>query len=242
MDQCYEKKYHEFEKNYFWNKGRNDMIFNLIQTVDRNVKILDVGCSGGQLIELLSINSFVNIYGIDVSENAINKCKEKGLNNVFVMDGEKPIFNNDRFDIIIASDVLEHIENDRSGLAEWNKLLKPGGQLVIFVPAYRFLWSYIDELNHHYRRYSKTSLISRLEEANFKVDRSSYWNFCLFFPVSLIRFYQRLFPGKVKDDFYELNLLVSKLLIGLLNIENWFLKRFNFLFGVSVFAVARKIK
>ena len=245
MDKLYESKYHRLEDDYWWFIVRRDMIINLIKKIGINKtdKILEIGCSGGPLINFLKHSGFMNIYGIDISVDAINLCKKKGLTNVAVMDGAKTQFKNEEFDVIIASDILEHIKNGHSALLEWYRLLKPNGKLILFVPAFDFLWSGHDKINKHYRRYNKSSLIKSLGKTQFKLHRISYWNFILFFPTYLLRTFQRFLlknKGDQKDQLYELNPLANGILITLLKTENLFLKYFNFPIGVSIFTICGK--
>ena len=245
MDKLYESKYHRLETNYWLFIARRDAVINLIKEIgiDKTDKILDIGCSGGPLINLLKENGFTNTYGIDISADAINLCKKRGINNVTVMDGTKTLYKDEEFDTIIASDILEHIKNDDSALSEWYRLLKPNGKLILFVPAFDFLWSDHDEINNHFRRYNKSSLIKKLKESQFKLHRISYWNFTLFFPTYLLRMFQHFLlkkRGEPKDQLYELNSLANGILIALLKTENLFLKYFNFPIGVSIFTICGK--
>lgn len=244
MDASYELKYHKLEEKNWWFISRRDMILQLMKkiNINKNAKILEMGCSGGPLIQFLTQNGFQNIIGIDISKSAIELCKNRGIKHVEVMDGAKTRFKDNEFDLVIASDILEHIKNDSAALSEWHRILKPNGKLIVFVPAFNFLWSNHDEINHHYRRYSKTQLKKGIEKANFRLDDISYWNFSLFFPSSILRIFQHLQSdsNEKRDQLYELNHLVNKILIDLLKVENWFLKFFNFPLGVSVFAVCRK--
>jgi len=245
MDQLYEAKYHLQERTNWWFESRRHIILNLLKADTKNSKILEVGCSGGILIHALGQIGFREVYGIDISAKAIELCKSKGIQNVFIMDGTKTGFGNDQFDTIIASDVLEHIEREEKALCEWRRLLKPGGKLIVFVPAFSFLWGKHDAANHHYRRYSKSQLIRVLKEAEFRIDRSSYWNFSLFFPTNVVRTVQRTIlkdENKRGDQLLELNPLTNKLLFCLVKAENIALNAFNFPVGVSVFAIARKDK
>src|SRR5690606_25684581 len=101
------------------------------------INILDIGCSSGILLRELKAQGFhVNkLYGIDISEEAIKNCRAGGIPNAFVMDAQA-IDLQDKFDVIIASDCLEHLADDRKAINNWNWLLKPGGQLWVFVPAF----------------------------------------------------------------------------------------------------------
>jgi 2-polyprenyl-3-methyl-5-hydroxy-6-metoxy-1,4-benzoquinol methylase len=243
MDETYEAKYHLQEEKHWWFESRRDIIINLLRGADRNSKILEIGCSGGLLIQALNALGYKNVQGIDISQNAIDLCRQRDIHDVFLMDGSKPAFDDAQFDVVIVSDVLEHIENEEKALCEWNRILKPGGKLIVFVPAFEILWSKHDEVNHHYRRYSKSELIRVLERAEFEIDRSSYWNFILFFPTSLVRLTQRIvskYGQKSRDQLIELNPVANKILVYLVKTENVFLKVLNFPVGVSVFATASK--
>jgi ubiquinone/menaquinone biosynthesis C-methylase UbiE len=248
MDKEYELNYHKLEENYWWFQSRREIVFRLIKKMNlsKDARILEVGCSGGPLISLLKNENFQNVFGIDISENAIEVCKERGVNNTFVMDALNLKFGNEEFDLIIASDILEHIEDDFSALIEWNRVLKTNGKLIVFVPAFNSLWSHHDEINHHYRRYTKTMLLKRLRNNGFNPDYSSYWNFTLFFPSFIIRFTQRLFSSKSKNkaqgQLYTINSGLNRFLTSLLSFENKLNQFVKYPIGVSVFAISRKIK
>ena len=244
MDKSYELKYHKLEEDYWWFVGHRDIIYKLINNYDKNAKILEIGCASGSLLKLLEIKGFKNIYGIDISEEAIKLCKKKGIRNCYVMDAVNMKFKDEEFDLIIAADVLEHIKDHSIALNEWKRVLKKNGKMIVFVPAFKFLWSDHDDINHHYRRYSKGELVKALNDSNFNIIRSSYWNFFLFFPVGLFRILKRSFKirnkNEKKDQLYELNPFINKIFIGLLKFENSLIMMLNFPIGVSVFVIAKK--
>ena len=245
MDKSYESKYHQLEESNWWFVARRDIIYRLIKSFNPkdNIDILDVGCSGGNLIEFLKNKGFHNLSGIDISADAIKICQQKDLSNVFVADGIKTPFPENKFDIIIASDILEHIKDDGVALKEWKRILKKDGKMIIFVPAFGFLWSDHDKANQHYRRYTKNSLSELAKKSGCRTERISYWNFLLFLPTFIVRIVQRLFTTKSKnsDQLYSLNSLINKMLIILVKLENYLLaKKINLPWGVSVFAIIKK--
>ena len=137
------------------------------------------------------------------------------------------------------------LKDDSFALREWKRILKKNGRLIITVPAFKFLWSSHDEICHHYRRYSKSTMIQVLKGVGFSIDRISFWNFSLFFPVYLIRVLQRCFPGDKKehgDQLYELNPVINNALFQLLRLENRLLNVINFPIGISICAIASKPK
>jgi len=242
MENEYESKYHKIENDYWWFIARRDIIYKLLQNlnISKNSEILEIGCSGGVLLEFLRQNGFQNLSGLDISKKAIDLCKRRNLKNTFVMDALKPNLNK-TYDVIIALDVLEHLEDDSQALSEWNKLLKVNGKLLVFVPAFNFLWSSHDVVNKHYRRYSKKQLTTLLSESNFKIIRASYWNLTLFYPISIYRIFSRIFNSKQKkDQMFDVSYLTNKILLILVRFENKILEKINFPVGVSFFVIVEK--
>ena len=107
------------------------------------------------------------------------------------------------------------------------------------------MWSQHDEVNFHYRRYTKRSLLRKILKYNFNILKSSYWNFSLFFAVIIPRVSQRLYKKRNKqlhDQLREVNSLINDSVINLVKIENVLLKYIDFPVGSSVFAVCEKRK
>lgn len=220
------------------------MICRLMDVFSRSSAVLDVGCSGGQLLEALRHMGFTDLHGIDIDKNSIEICMDKGIKDVAVARGEDTGFSNDQFDLLIASDVLEHIGDELKALQEWKRVLRSKGKAIIFVPAFKSLWSSHDVVNCHYRRYNRKGLLSVLTENGFSVERISYWNFLLFFPVSTARLLGRLIGRGKNKNIGELDVahpLANRLLSSLLRIENRLLSSgINSPFGISLFAVVSK--
>ena len=165
----------------------------LLSKQDRSIKILDIGCSSGIFLEeLLQMGFNVDhLFGIDISEEGIAKAKARGLKHVFVMDGAKIDFPEESFDLLISSDSLEHIETEQAALSCWTTLLKPKGRLIIFVPAFMFLWSAHDVVNQHFRRYTRKELTAKIQQFPYQIEQSGYWNFSLFFPIAIVRWLKK---------------------------------------------------
>ncbi|MDO7875074.1 class I SAM-dependent methyltransferase [Hymenobacter sp. ASUV-10] len=136
--------------------------------------VLEIGCSGGPLLQRLRTVGYTDLTGINVSAPAIELAQACVMANVSVMDGANLQFADNRFDLVIASDVLEHIEDEQCALDEWVRVLKPGGWLLVFVPAHTYLWSEHDVVNHHFRRYSRQGLCTVLEQQGLRIERSSF--------------------------------------------------------------------
>lgn len=245
MDDAYVSLYHSLEEKHWWFTGRRDMIWRLLKQFDRGMSILEVGCSGGPLIRLLQRKGFTKVVGIDINECSVQYSRSFGDADISVADGCATGFDDGQFDIVIASDVLEHIDEPLRGLHEWLRILKPKGRAIVFVPAFQFLWSRHDSVNRHYQRYTKQEIINLLEQAGFSIERATYWNFFLFFPASLVRTMRRAFKRqqgeKEVGDLAASGKIVNRILDGVLKFENRILASgLNYPFGLSVFAIARK--
>jgi ubiquinone/menaquinone biosynthesis C-methylase UbiE len=247
MEKDYEKAYHESEYTYWWFVSRRDAIIHLLKDEDRSKKILDVGCAGGPLMGDLTERGFTNVYGIDYSAESIELCRQRGFKNAFVMDAHQPDFPDNSFDIIIASDSLEHLEKENTALSSWYRILKPGGKIYVFVPAFMHLWSEHDVVNMHYRRYTKSTLSAALRKAGFKIKKAGYWNFLMYFPTAVLRLLQRLTSAgnakeaKRKTDIEKVPGMVNGILKFMIRkIENPVFRLQPFPVGVSVYAKAVK--
>lgn len=244
MKAAYEARYHLIEDRHWWFRSCRNYFLRLVEELapPREAAILDLGCASGALVEALVGKGYASAAGIDISHNAVEQSGLRGLSNVRRIDAASPALASESIDLLIASDVLEHIDDDREALAQWRRLLKPGGTLAIFVPAFQFLWSAHDDLNMHRRRYTRRQLISRLRDAGFDVTFSSYWNFALFCPAAAYCLVSRLLPKRKRMPSGALRLmpLVNELLIALVRCENFALiRRIPLPIGVSVMALAR---
>lgn len=244
MKKDFEKKYHDVEIDHWWFKSRRKYLLDLLKNVSKDSKVLDIGCSSGIFLKDLENLGFKaeNIFGIDISEKAIANCKKNGLQNCFVMDAQD-IKLTESFDIIIASDCLEHLEDDKKAIKNWKSLLKVGGEMYVFVPAFMSLWSYHDEINMHHRRYTNAELKSKLTNENLEIRKSSYWNFFLFLPVYSFRKLSAVFQKNKngESDISIGNSVVNNALVQLIVFENKLLKVVNFPFGVSTFCIAKRV-
>ena len=247
MKKEYEQQYHCLEEEHWWFQSRRQLVRHLVMTgtARRDARILEIGCSGGPLMQQLQREGYQHITGIDISSEAIALCKQRNLRDVHVMDAQRPAFPDEHFDLLTASDVLEHLADQELAVHEWWRVLKPGGQVIIFVPAFRFLWSEHDTANHHFRRYRRRELVELLDAHHFAVERSSYWNFLLFFPIALVRLVQKVFPprrhAQSRGDLFKPPEVINGLLAWLLRCENRLMRwGVDFPFGVSAMVVGRK--
>ncbi len=202
--------------------------------------ILNVGCGTGGLIPTLE--RFGSVANYDPSLEAVRLCKERGHADTYHFNGGYLPCEGDSFDIAAALDVLEHIQDDRIALAEWFRVLKPGGRLLISVPAYQWLWSSHDEALGHCRRYTASRLHRDLNRAGFSVGKRTY---AITFSFPLIVGY-RLIDSVTRSEktpvasYVELPSLMNGLLTQLLKLEGKLLRFMNFPLGTSVVIIAKK--
>ena len=202
-----------------------------------NLRILDVGCGTGANLEMLA--HFGVAEGVDVSDDALDFCRKKGLT---VQKGlaETLPYPDETFEITTALDVVEHLDDDIAGLKEMHRVTKTGGYALIFVPAFMWLWGVQDDISHHRIRYTRKQIVERIEKAGFRVDRASYANFTFFAPVLGGRTLMKLTGIKPESE-NHINISALNGFFGnLCSAERFWLKNLNFPFGVSIVVVARK--
>jgi len=201
-------------------------------------RILDVGCGTGANLEMLS--QFGEAEGVDVSDDALEFCRRKGLRAQKGL-AEKLPFDDETFDLTTALDVIEHLDDDVAGLREMLRVTKKGGYSLIFVPAFMWLWGVQDEISNHRIRYTRKQIVERVEKAGYKVERATYANWTFFAPILAGRTLMKLTGIKPAS---ENNVNVSALngLFGkLFSAERLWLKNFDFPFGVSIVVVAKRV-
>lgn len=241
------------EKSHFFYVGTHDLVLNLLkhnlpkmekQNLKDRLKILDAGCGMGLL--LLKMKQFGDVMGIDINSQAVVLAKKRGLRQIYQASVEKIPFRDNSFDVVTCIDVLYHqqVKDDLGSLEELYRVLKPGGILIIRVPAFRWLGGKHDELVQTKRRYNGKELNNKLAAAGFQIRRISYSNMFLLPIVFLKRKVENILPysSVSVSDIFELPPLLNKILILILKLETQLLTFANLPLGVSVMAVAEKPK
>ncbi len=232
------------EQSHWWYAGRRRILASFIEDIcrrvtDRRPRILDVGCGTGA--NLLMLSQYGDAEGVDVSEDALAFCRERGLDKVKLGAAEALPYDDATFDLVTALDVVEHLDDDLAGLREMRRVLRPGGRVLLFVPTFMFLWGLQDDVSNHRRRYRLPELRRVLEQAGFEIERTTYANITFFLPILLARKLMRVTGVKAES---ENNINVSALngLLGsVLGAESVVLRFMNIPFGVSGLCVARKL-
>jgi len=241
MDSNSLKTYSHHEQTYWWFVGRREIIKNILsQYLSRNnYNILDWGCGTGANFKILK--KFGMVLGVDASKTAIKECKSKGINNVLLnnsMDNFKPI---EPFDLFTSFDVLEHIQDDNRFLYGIHKFIKKDSFVLVTVPAYQFLWSSLDEVVGHKRRYNRSELISKFENNGFNVLKASYFNTILSPVFFLVRLFQKFHykrNAELDGLVIKVHPVINNILKRILMIESKLIQKYNFSFGTSIILLA----
>jgi len=231
------------EQSHWWYAGRRKILASFIEDIcrrvtDRRPRILDVGCGTGA--NLLMLSNYGDAEGVDVSEDALAFCRERGLENVKLGAAEQLPYEDGTFDLVTALDVVEHLDDDLAGLREMRRVLRPGGRVLLFVPTFMFLWGLQDDVSNHRRRYRMPELGRVLEQAGFEIERTTYANITFFMPILAMRKLMRLTGIKAESE-NNINVSAFNGMLGrMLGAESFVLRYMNIPFGVSGLCVARK--
>ncbi len=240
MDDLLLRQHLELEESHWWFVGRRRIVLSLLEKElpsGAQLDVLDAGCGGGATTE--SLRRYGRVTGLELEGEAVDYARERGRN---VLQGsiEALPFEDGSFDLALALDVVEHVPDDLGVLRELHRVLRPGGRLLVTVPALMLLWSAHDEANGHYRRYTVDGLRRRVEAAGFEVIIATYFNTLLFPLVLVLRTFWKAHPKKTASDVSEVPRPLNKLLAGLFSLERLLVGRIGLPVGVSALCLARK--
>jgi SAM-dependent methyltransferase len=235
---------YQIEENHWWFAGRRRIIAGFLEhicsraTTKEAPHILDVGCGTGANLELLS--EYGQAEGVDVSQEALDFCRQRGLESVRLGEAEKLPYLDESFDLVTGLDVVEHLDDDVAGLKEMRRVLRPGGHALLFVPAFMFLWGVQDDVSNHRRRYTLKQIRKAAGEAGLEVERATYANLSFFMPILIGRLLMRLTGLRPASENNLTIGFLNKPLGLILGAEHLLLRYFNLPFGVSAICVARR--
>lgn len=245
MEQSEYELMYRIETNYWWFVARRGLVTKLIAKwlkPNAPLAILDVGCGTGA--NLVALQRFGSTAGCEIEAEAVTFCERRGLQGVVQQtDLNRLPFGDTTFDLVTAFDVIEHIEEVVAMLRETARVLKPGGHLMVTVPAYKFLWSVHDDSMHHKRRYVRSLLHRHFREAGLEPVETTHFNLLLLPLIIPVRWLRDLVvkPQRTTSDFN-------------LDLPRWMNASFRFIFssewlwlrflplpaGLSVCGLARK--
>jgi len=241
MDKSYYRIFFEVQKKHWWFVTKKKIVLELIrQFVPQRTdhKILDIGCGTGLMLNALE--TIGETSGMDVSDDAIVFSREifNGVVRKGMLPNDIP-YEDQYFSLVTALDVIEHVDDDCAALQAIRSKIAPGGQAIITVPAFMFLWSEHDVLNEHKRRYTLPELRTKLLEAGFTIEKISYFNTLLLPLISLVRIANNLLKRKGGSDVDLPHPAINYILEKIFSLELFLLRVMNLPAGVSVLAVVR---
>lgn len=245
MDKTLYENIYQVEKTHWWYQARRAIIFDWVKRIALtypNPQILDIGCGTGFNITYLHQLGYNQIAGLDFSPEALTYCRSRQLKTLICGSAEKLPIQFHCYDTILTLDMLEHLKDDRSALSEIFRVLKPGGSLIIFVPAFQFLWSFQDEISHHQRRYTAKELKEKVVQAGFQIKKLTYVNSLLFPIIWFGRIMLRAFPKhfKITSENQLHPVWMNGLLYRVFLAEMPLLHFTNLPLGVSILCVCKK--
>lgn len=229
------------EERHWWYRGRREIIRTQLERLSpaAGSELLDAGCGSGRMME--ELDRYARVSGLDSNPEAIALAAARGYESVSLGGVEKMPYRDGSFDLVTCLDVLEHTPDDVQALAELRRVTRPGGHLIVTVPAYRALWSAHDVANHHYRRYGRSALRTAAHAAGWSVVRDSYFNFLLLAPAAVVRLLTRTWSrGRQRSDLALTPSMLNRALEVPLRLEASAMRRgLRLPAGLSLLAVLR---
>ena len=187
MDQRLMDAMLELDDRHWWYRGRRRIIRAELDrlALRPGSRVLDAGCGSGRT--LLELGRYGEVFGIELDPGAAAVARGRGCGEVRIGRLEELPWEDGYFDLITCLDVIEHTPDDGVTLRELRRVCKPGGYLLVTVPAYQSLWSMHDVANHHYRRYSRSTLRAAALDAGWIVRRLTSFNSLLLAPAAAVR-------------------------------------------------------
>jgi 2-polyprenyl-3-methyl-5-hydroxy-6-metoxy-1,4-benzoquinol methylase len=251
VDERLHQLHAELEDTYWWFVAKNRILASLITRFapqrSTRPRLLDIGCGAGGLMRLLAPR--FEVIGVDSSPLARAAAHKSGLK---VRDGTLPDrlpfpeTSDDRFDVVVMSEVLEHVEADRASVEAAVSLLAPSGLLVCTAPAHPWMWSEHDVLNHHVRRYTRRAFAALFDGLPLSQLVLSPANTVMFPPIALVRLVRGRGPKPGGSnpagatDLHPLPKPVNALLTAVFAAERYGLPHFRLPFGSSLISVHRR--
>ena len=229
----------EHDERHWWYRARRQIIAELIRRkvpLPKDAKLLEIGCGTGHNLPMLG--EFGQVEALEVDPIARGMA-EKRLGRT-VLSSPLPALEgvpDDTYDMVAALDVVEHIPDDKAALEGISRVLKPGGKLLMTVPAHQWMWSAHDVVNHHQRRYSKRDFKRLVNESPLKLESIGYLN-SLLFPLAMAQRLASKLTGKEDANLAPPAEPINQVLERVFALERRVIGRIPLPPGLSLFAVA----
>ena len=202
MDRVVYDRMAAHDSTHWWYRARRDILHDYLARygdLPGDSRILEIGCGTGHNLPMLARFGRVDAIEIDPAAGAI--AAERLGRPV----GDAPLpeltgIELGSYDLIAVLDVVEHIADDVAALRAMGERLRPGGKILIAVPAHQWLWSAHDVVNHHHRRYGKRTLTEAIERAGLRPERMRWFNSILFPLAAAARIAGKLAGRDDSDD------------------------------------------
>jgi SAM-dependent methyltransferase len=247
MDRRFAERYGNLETWHWWFRGRRRILETVLSRELRkqtSLSIVSLGC--GPIEGLKWLVPFAEPDGrvVGVDSESVHARHLAGNMTCVVGRAEAIPLASASFDVVLALDVLEHLDDDAAGVREALQLLKPGGLLLVTVPALPSLWGPQDIISQHRRRYTKRSLKDLFAQAQLPFSYVTYFNTVLFPPVAAIRWFRRSvgLAHQTGSDFDSNHPgVMNDILAAVFSFERHLIRRLPMPLGVSLLATARRI-
>jgi SAM-dependent methyltransferase len=202
MDRVIYDRMAEHDSRHWWYRARRKVLARLITRaipVPASARILEIGCGTGHNLEMLGQFGHVDAIEVDPASRALASQRlGRAVGDAPLPELVGVPFGH--YDVIALLDVLEHIADDHAALEAIRLRLKPGGKILLTVPAHPWMWSGHDVANHHHRRYTRAAFRKVIAGAGFKIDQFSAFN-SLLFPLAVTqRLVSKLMGKEGSDD------------------------------------------
>jgi len=231
----------ELDQDHWWFLARRRILKALIARVVRppkKARILEIGCGTGHNLAMLKAFGRIEASEFDRCARALANKRHRGK----VREARLPdlsMFERNGYDLIALLDVLEHVPDDLAALRAIHMRLRPGGALLLTVPANPWMWSAHDAAHHHFRRYTRKQLRELFLRAGLEVQLLSYFNSLLFPLIAPARVVGKIRRKESADDKLPSE-PVNSVLNAIFGLEAAFIGRIPMPFGVSLVAIVRR--
>lgn len=241
------KNMYYLEERHWWYQSMHRLIFSTLEHLHKAAgepkwSILDAGCGTGAIAQ--KVQRFGQVQAIDLSELALSYSRHRGLAPYLTQASVTTLpMPKETFDLIVSIDVLYSVEHDQQALHEFYRVLKPGGLLIMNLPALKWLRGQHDEVVHGLRRYTVAELTAKLTQAGFVIEKLSFANSILLLfvaPYRLASNWLQTNNQPPQSDVFLLPKIINNTLAYVMQLESQVIPYVSLPIGMSLFSIAKK--